>query len=126
VSASPYEAVGGEAGVRALVDRFYDLMDSQPEMLELRRIHPEELTGSREKLFLFLSGWLGGPQLFVEKFGHPRLRARHMPFSIGDVERDQWMHCMRQALSERQLPPLVEGQLLQSFQALADHMRNRA
>jgi hemoglobin len=119
-----YDKIGGDAGVRALVDRFYDLMETLPEAKELRALHPPDLSQSRDKLYMFLSGWLGGPPLFTEKFGHPRLRARHLPFVITDRERDQWMHCMRQAINETSLPLLsrqqLEGQLLQ----LAEHMRN--
>ncbi|MGA7949976.1 MAG: group II truncated hemoglobin, partial [Thiobacillaceae bacterium] len=88
---TPYDVVGGDAGVRRLVDRFYDLMDELPEAYAIRKLHPEDLSGSRDKLYWFLSGWLGGPQHYVERFGHPFLRARHLPFSIGATERDQWL-----------------------------------
>ena len=97
---TPYETIGGEAGVRELVDRFYDYMDSLPEAAEVRALHARSLRASREKLFLFLSGWLGGPDLYVQKYGHPRLRRRHLPFPIGSHERDQWMLCMRRALAD--------------------------
>ncbi len=76
-----YEAIGGQQTVRALVNRFYDLMDTVPEAAGIRALHPETLDESREKLFMFLSGWMGGPPLYVERFGHPRLRARHLPCS---------------------------------------------
>lgn len=125
MSGTLYEMVGGEAGVRKLVDRFYDLMHTDPRAAELRAIHPEVLDHSRDKLFWFFSGWMGGPQLYVERFGHPRLRARHLPFSIGVRERDQWMLCMNQALSEMNLPPLALQQLQHSLGNLADFMRNR-
>jgi len=117
--------LGGDAGVRTLVDRFYDLMDVLPEAKEIRALHPPDLKDSREKLYLFLSGWMGGPPLFTQKFGHPRLRARHLPFVIGNSERDQWLLCMRQALSETSLPLLTRQQLEGSFSQLADHMRNK-
>ncbi|NIS29878.1 MAG: group II truncated hemoglobin, partial [Actinobacteria bacterium] len=91
---------GGEAGVRRLVDRFYDLMDTLPEAAEVRALHPRSLHVSREKLFQFLSGWLGGPPLYVERYGHPRLRRRHFPFTIGEREAEQWMLCMRRAIDE--------------------------
>ena len=120
-----YLELGREPGIRALVDRFYGLMDSLPEVGSLRGLHPEDLASSREKLFLFLVGWTGGPALYVEKFGHPRLRARHLPFAISDLERDQWMACMRQAVDERALSPAARDRLLAAFQGLADHMRNR-
>jgi hemoglobin len=120
-----YDLLGGEAAVRTLVDRFYDLMDSHPDAAAIRALHPQTLQGSRDKLFKFLSGWLGGPPLYVEEFGHPMLRARHLPFPIGNAERDAWMQCMRQALEEQVTDPLLRGQLLGSFQRTADHMRNR-
>ncbi|MCA3184379.1 MAG: group II truncated hemoglobin, partial [Cupriavidus sp.] len=88
-----YELIGGEGRVRELVDRFYDLMDLETEFAGLRALHPSTLDGSRDKLFWFLCGWLGGPNYFIERFGHPRLRARHLPFEIGTSERDQWMRC---------------------------------
>ena len=123
---SLYELIGGEAGLRSLVDRFYDLMDSSPEAAGIRAIHPRSLTRSREKLFMFLSGWSGGPQLYVEKFGHPRLRMRHMPFSIGAAERDQWLWCMNKALDESQIDPRVVEFLRARFAEVADAMRNVA
>src|SRR5438309_501631 len=83
--------------VRRIVDRFYDLMDETPEYYVVRKLHPRELGGSRQKLFMFLSGWLGGPQLYVQQYGHPKLRARHLPFAIGNAERDAWIACMTQA-----------------------------
>ncbi|WP_345306192.1 group II truncated hemoglobin [Candidatus Villigracilis saccharophilus] len=104
---SLYDLIGGETGLRTLVDRFYDLMDTSPEARDIRALHAKSLNQSREKLFMFLSGWSGGPSLYIEKYGHPRLRQRHMPFSIGDVERDQWLWCMNKALDESGfLPPL--------------------
>ena len=125
VELSPYERLGGEQAVRKLVDRFYDLMDSLPEAGQIRALHPEDLTGSRDKLFKFLSGWLGGPQLYVAEYGHPRLRARHLPFPIGDAERDAWLRCMEQALAETEMDELLRSHLLQSLRNTADHMRNR-
>ena len=119
-----YETIGGEKGVRALVDRFYDLMHSLPEAKDIRVMHPDSLDDSREKLLLFLTGWMGGPQLYVQKFGHPRLRARHMPFAIATKERDQWMLCMKKALEDPSIPALLKMQLEGAFSQLADHMRN--
>lgn len=121
-----YEMLGGETGVRSLVDRFYDLMDSSAEAAKIRAFHAKSLRQSREKLFMFLSGWSGGPQVYVERFGHPRLRMRHMPFSIGELERDQWLWCMNKALEESQLDPRVVEYLKVRFAELADFMRNRA
>ena len=123
--ATAFDWVGGEAKVRELVDRFYDLMDLEPGYGELRALHPTHLDGSRDKLFWFLCGWLGGPQHFVERFGHPRLRMRHMPFRIGIAERDQWLACMDQAMNEVQLDPLLVQRLKESFFNTADWMRNR-
>ena len=100
---SAFDWVGGEAAVRTLVDRFYDLMDLEPAYAELRAVHGSTLGQARDKLFWFLCGWLGGPQHYTERFGHPRLRMRHMPFAIGIRERDQWLACMKQAMSECQL-----------------------
>ena len=122
---SPYERLGGEQGVRKLVDRFYDLMESLPEAQRIRDLHPDDLAGSRDKLFKFLSGWLGGPPLYVEEFGHPRLRARHLPFPIGKAERDAWLMCMAQALAETEMEAMLRDHLLQSLRNTADHMRNR-
>ena len=122
---SSFEAVGGELAVRALVDRFYDLMDLEPGFRDLRALHPTTLDGSRDKLFWFLCGWLGGPQHYVERFGHPMLRARHLPFVIGIRERDQWMACMTQAMRERGMDPDLAAQLEKAFFGTADWMRNR-
>ena len=123
--ATPYEWVGGDARVRALVDRFYDLMDLEPAYAELRAAHGSTLDEARDKLHWFLSGWLGGPDLYIERFGHPRLRMRHMPFSIGILERDQWVACMHQAMTEVQLDPALIERLTESFMRTADWMRNR-
>nr|WP_297356458.1 group II truncated hemoglobin [uncultured Caldimonas sp.] len=123
--ATAFEWVGGEAKVRELVDRFYDLMDLEPAYGELRALHPTHMEGSRDKLFWFLCGWLGGPQHFVERFGHPRLRARHLPFPIGIKERDQWLACMDQAMHEVGLDPVLVERLKESFFNTADWMRNK-
>ena len=123
--ATPYEWVGGDARVRALVDRFFELMDLEPAYRELRAAHGSTLDEARDKLHWFLSGWLGGPDLYIERFGHPRLRMRHMPFSIGILERDQWVACMHQAMTEVQLDPALIERLTESFMRTADWMRNR-
>ena len=121
---TPFEQLGGETGIRQLVDRFYDLMDGSLEAANIRRLHAKNLKSSREKLFLFLTGWTGGPQLYVERFGHPRLRMRHLPFPIATRERDEWLWCMDRALDEHELPTELREQLRERFHALADHMRN--
>ncbi len=122
---TPYEWIGGDTQVRALVDRFYDLMDLEPAYAELRAVHPSTLDGSRDKLYWFLSGWLGGPNHYIERFGHPRLRARHLPFKIGIRERDQWMACMLQAMQEQAVDPALAERLAESFMGTADWMRNQ-
>lgn len=119
-----FDWVGGEEAVRALVDRFYDLMELEPGYAKLRAMHPTDMGGSRDKLFWFLCGWLGGPDHYQQRFGHPRLRARHLPFTIGIAERDQWMACMRQAMQECQLDPELRQRLDASFMNTADWMRN--
>ncbi|NHC07577.1 hemoglobin [Azonexus fungiphilus] len=120
-----YEKIGGEATVGKLADRFYELMDSVPQFAELRAMHPESLQGSRDKLYKFLSGWFGGPDLFVQEYGHPRLRARHMPFAIGTLERDQWVACMVLAMEDVGIEEDVRKVLLNNFFNTADFMRNK-
>jgi hemoglobin len=122
---SMYELLGAEAGLRSLVDRFYDIMDSSPQAERIRSFHAKSLKQSREKLFLFLCGWSGGPQLYMERFGHPRLRMRHMPFPIGSVERDQWLWCMNKALEESGLDTRLVELLKKRFADVADFMRNK-
>ncbi len=120
-----YDALGGEDGIRRIVDRFYDLMDSAPEAVHVRALHATSLKVSREKLRLFLTGWTGGPQLYVEKHGQPMLRQRHFPFAIGAVERDEWLWCMDRSLVEHPMDADLRTYLRQRFSALADHMRNQ-
>ena len=122
---TPFVQLGGEPAVHALVERFYDLMDLEPGYAELRAAHGNTLDGARQKLFWFLCGWLGGPDHYIERFGHPRLRARHLPFSIGVLERDQWVACMAQAMRETAVPEALRQRLEQSFFQTADWMRNR-
>lgn len=122
---TPYELLGGDAGIRRLVDRFYDLMDTAPEATHVRALHARSLKASRDKLHLFLTGWTGGPPVYVEKHGHPRLRMRHFPFAIGARERDEWLWCMDQALAEHEMPEALRMQLRERLHALADHMRNQ-
>ena len=122
---TPFERIGGEAPVRAVVDRFYDLMDLEPGYAELRATHGSTLDDARDKLFWFLCGWLGGPDHYQERFGHPRLRARHLPFAIGVKERDQWVACMDQAMGECVTPEALRQRLRESFFKTADWMRNK-
>lgn len=122
---TPYALLGGESTLRQLVDRFYDLLDLEPAYAGIRKLHPTDLANSRDKLFMFLSGWMGGPGLYTERYGHPMLRARHLPFPIGTDERDQWMRCMIQAMEETGLDEPLRTALAQAFFGTADWMRNR-
>ena len=122
---TPYQAIGGEQQVFALVDRFYDLMDEAPEYFGIRKLHPATLDGSRDKLKWFLTGWLGGPQLYLERVGQPMLRARHLPYPIASTERDQWLACMFAAMQDVGVPQALQTALRESFQGTADWMRNR-
>ncbi|MEI7455573.1 MAG: group II truncated hemoglobin [Nitrosomonadales bacterium] len=122
---SHYQRIGGAEKVRELVTRFYQLMDGLPEAYGIRKMHAENLQSANDKLFKFLSGWMGGPQLFVEEYGHPMLRRRHLPFAIDDAARDQWMLCMNQALNEVVNDAALRQELSDAFTKVADHMRNR-
>ena len=117
--------MGGSEGIRRLVDRFYDLVDSAPEAATIRKLHAASLKQSREKLHSYLNMWTGGPQTYVEQHGHPRLRARHLPFTISSRERDEWLWCMDRALDEQAMPDDLREDLRAKLHALADHMRNR-
>jgi hemoglobin len=121
-----YEVIGGETRLREMVDRFYDLMELEPEFAGIRALHPDTTEGSRDKLFWFLSGWMGGPNLFIEKFGHPRLRARHLPYAIASDERDQWLRCMAWAMQDVGIEEDLRLRLMESFYQTADWMRNKA
>jgi len=122
---SIYEALGGIDQIDVLVDRFYDLMVLEPAFSELRAMHPQDLSGSREKLKFFLTGWMGGPDIYSPKYGHPMLRARHLPFKIGLNERNQWLACMYQAMEECGIDTECAKQLEESFFNTADWMRNQ-
>jgi hemoglobin len=122
---TPFEWIGGEDRVHALVERFYDLMDLEPAYAQLRAVHGPSLDNARQRLFWFLCGWLGGPQHYTDRFGHPMLRARHMPFAIGIRERDQWLACMQQAMAELGVAPALAERLRESFFGTADWMRNK-
>jgi hemoglobin len=122
---SIYEAIGGIDKVDELVDRFYDLMALEPQFAELRTMHPQDLATSREKLKFFLTGWMGGPDVYSPKYGHPMLRARHLPFKIGLQERNQWLACMYRALEECGIEGSIAKQLEESLFNTADWMRNQ-
>lgn len=124
-SLTHFERIGGAEKVRALVVRFYQLMDELPEAYGIRKLHAENLQGATDKLYKFLTGWMGGPPLYVDEYGHPMLRARHLPFSISNTERDQWLLCMNQALDEVVEDAALRQELSAAFAKVADHMRNR-
>ena len=124
ISSNLYDALGGELVVHRLAHRFYELMDELPEVHALRQIHPETLESSAQTLFEFLSGWLGGPSLYIEKHGHPRLRMRHFPYAIDEVKRNEWMLCMRLALTEVVSDRYLRDALVEAFSQMADHMIN--
>lgn len=121
-----YEAVGGEETIRRLVRRFYELMDTLPEAKACRAVHPPSLEGSEEKLFEYLTGWLGGPQLYMAKYGHPMLRRRHFVAPIGPAERDGWLLCFETALAETVENPNLRDTILEPVRRLAMHMQNTA
>lgn len=121
---TPYQLMGGEPKVKALANRFYDIMESAPEAADLYAIHPLPLDDIRQKFFEFLSGWLGGPALFEQKYGHPRLRARHLPFQVDEKLRNQWMFCMEQALNDVVENKMLRQGIRQSIGQLASHMIN--
>jgi hemoglobin len=124
-----YQLLGGEQNgkenIRNLVETFYDIMESDPKAAPIRAYHAQDLTEAREKLFMFLTGWTGGPKLYIERYGHPRLRARHMPFSIGESERDQWMYCMISAMQQLKMDEKLMQKLAEQLYGVADFMRNR-
>ncbi len=122
---SSYERIGSEEGLWKLVNTFYDNMETLPEARTIRELHAKDLRSAREKLFMFLSGWLGGPDRYIAAFGHPRLRARHLPFPIGVAERDQWLMCMRKALDEMPIDAAFREQLIMAFTQTANHMMNQ-
>jgi len=119
-----YESVGGEAGVRQLVNRFYEVMDTEPKAAGIRAMH-HDLPRANEKLFMFLSGWMGGPQLYIEQYGHPRLRARHLPFPVDESARDQWMYCMVRAMHDVGLDEKLMISIGNALWGVADFMRNQ-
>ena len=124
MTVSHFERIGGAEKIRALVQCFYRIMDELPETYGIRKMHPVELKSSEDKLFKYLNGWLGGPQLYVQEFGHPMLRQRHLPFKISDSERDQWLICMNLALYEVVADAALRAELVAAFTKVADHMRN--
>lgn len=123
---SKYQQVGGMKVISPLVDDFYSIMETDPKAVDCLRTHEgKDLKVSAEKLKFFLSGWLGGPQLFLEKFGHPRLRMRHFPFSIGQKEGEQWLYCMDLALKRSKIRPSLQRELNDAFKQMVELVRNR-
>lgn len=120
-----FDLLGGIEKIRELVERFYDVMDADPRAAGIRAMHAADLTEAREKLFMFLTGWTGGPQLYIERYGHPMLRARHLPFAIDESARDQWMYCMIKALHDIGVEEPVMIQLAEALYGVADFMRNQ-
>jgi hemoglobin len=120
---TPYEAIGGDGAVRALSEAFYDRIEA--ESPTLRAMLPKNTATSRQKLYEFLSGWMGGPQLYIEKRGHPRLRMRHFSFSIGEEEADEWVRCMELAMDDVAVTGPLRGFLSDRFHTSAHHVRNR-
>ena len=124
-----FELLGGETkgieNIRNLVETFYDIMDNDPKAVQLRAMHPADLAEAREKLFMFLSGWTGGPQLYIERYGHPMLRRRHMPFAIDESARDQWMYCMIKAMHQQGFDDTIMTKLTEQLYGVADFMRNQ-
>lgn len=124
-----FELLGGEengiASIRQLVETFYDIMDSDPKAAGIRAMHQPDLTSAREKLFMFLAGWTGGPQLYIEHYGHPRLRARHLPFPIDESARDQWMYCIIKAMHQLNFEEDLMKKLATQLYGVADFMRNQ-
>jgi hemoglobin len=120
-----YEAIGGDATVRALTRRFYELMDTLPEAARCRAIHPADLSGSEAKFYDYLTGYLGGPPVYVEKHGHPMLRRRHFVAPIGPAERDEWLLCFRCAMDETIENPKLREIIWTPVERLAFHMQNQ-
>src|SRR5476649_1318468 len=120
-----FDVIGGATRIHDMVERFYDLMELEPEFALLRALHPPSTDGSREKLTMFLTGWMGGPDIYVERYGHPRLRARHLPFAIGTSERDQWLRAMAWAMEDVGIDESLRVRLMESFYQTADWMRNK-
>jgi hemoglobin len=121
---SAFILVGGEPAVDRLVEAFYRNMDVVPAAQTIRAMHAQDLTPTKAILKLYLTEWLGGPSEYSKRRGHPRLRMRHMHFSIGPAERDAWMLCMSKALEEVVEDVALREQLRQNFAKLADWVRN--
>ena len=124
VAKTPYELIGGEAGVRRLVERFYEIMDSNPDAANVRAMHAEDLSPMRQTLFEFLSGAFGGPSLYMSRPDAKCIMSAHAHFKIGEAERDQWMMCMRGAIESMELPAETGRFFDDGFFRMADAMVN--
>jgi hemoglobin len=120
-----YQAAGGEAGIKKLVDDFYDAMERLPEAEKIRNMHPADLTISRDKLTLFICGWLGGPRLYAQKYGPIRIPQVHSHLEIGRGERDAWLLCMREARKIQPYAAAFKQYLLEQLYVPAERSRNR-
>lgn len=121
-----FEKLGGTAGIQKIVEDFYHIMETDPLAQDcLATHHGRDLRGSAEKLTAFLSGWTGGPPVYIEKYGHPRLRMRHMTFTITKTESAQWLYCMREAISRTQLTIQEQAQILSAFENVTTMLINR-
>lgn len=121
---NPYELLGGETGIRRLSEAFYDAMDRLPEANTIRAMHGDNLESIKQRLFEFLSGWLGGPALFRERHGSVCITSQHRSYSIGEAERDQWLLCMDHALQEVGASDEVKSFLKAPLYRLADFLRS--
>jgi hemoglobin len=124
VEKSPYEMIGGEAGVRRLVERFYEIMDSSPAAAKVRAMHATDLAPMRKTLFEYLSGAFGGPPLYMSRPDAKCIMSAHAHFAIGVAERDQWMMCMRGAIESMDLPTASRRLFEEGFFRMADAMIN--
>lgn len=125
IAESLYTRLGGEDALREFVDHLYDFMEASPEVSHIRKMHSADLSHARERLYLFLSGMLGGPPLYMEAFGHPRLRRKHLQFEIGDDERDQWLFCAQHAADQLNVSGFVREELMRDLTVMANHLRNK-
>jgi len=128
-SETPFALMGGAERVRALVERFYDIMsDHEPELARLHRCTPEGRVErySRDRFALFLIGWLGGPQDYVAQHGHPRLGMRHARVPVDIAMRDAWLRCMTAAMDGEQIGDRVRSFLDARFAEVANFLRNVA
>ncbi len=121
---SVFTEIGGQAAVDRLVDSFYQRMETLPAAKVIRAMHADELSPVKAVLKRYLGEWLGGPKLYSQERGHPRLRQRHMHFRIGTAERDAWTLCMQGALEGVVDDASLRAHLTQSFFKLADWVRN--